>query len=231
MQRRQQCAHRRRRRRHSIASAPWPTAGSMTSIGAGSRSPRPLSPSRSSPHSASTSASTSPASSLPQPGVRHCRGSARSRGRADAAAAAPGGAARRCRFSRPFGSAASPAPSRDTSTSRGSSRGSTQAIVEPRREARLHVLQRMHRQVDPPVEQRLLDLLGEQALAADLGEQAVLHPVAGGADGDELDRSRLGELGMWPRSAGRAPGWPGTAPSGCRGCRCAREDRHESSLR
>ena len=33
-----------------------------------------------------------------------------------------------------------------------------------------------------PVEQRLLDLLGEQALAADLGERPVLDAVAGGAD-------------------------------------------------
>ena len=46
----------------------------------------------------------------------------------------------------------------------------------------------MHGEIDAAVEQRLLDLLGEQALAADLGQRAVLDRVAGGADDDELDR-------------------------------------------
>ena len=46
----------------------------------------------------------------------------------------------------------------------------------------------MHGEVDAPVEQRLLDLLGEQALAADLGQRPVLDAVAGGADDDDLDR-------------------------------------------
>ena len=46
----------------------------------------------------------------------------------------------------------------------------------------LEVLQAVHGEVDPAIEQRLVDLLGEQALAADLGEAAVLHRVACGAD-------------------------------------------------
>ena len=46
----------------------------------------------------------------------------------------------------------------------------------------LQVLQAVHREVDPAIGQRLVDLLGEQALAADLGQAAVLHRVAGGAD-------------------------------------------------
>ena len=37
--------------------------------------------------------------------------------------------------------------------------------------------------------QRLLDLLGEQALAADLGQRPVLDRVAGGADDHEFDRA------------------------------------------
>ncbi len=40
------------------------------------------------------------------------------------------------------------------------------------------------------------DLLGEQALAADLGQEAGLHAIAGGADRHELDRARGGEAGM-----------------------------------
>ena len=54
----------------------------------------------------------------------------------------------------------------------------------------------MHRQINMPGDQRLLDLLDEQALAADLGEQPVLHPVAGRADRHDLDRSIRGEFGV-----------------------------------
>jgi hypothetical protein len=43
----------------------------------------------------------------------------------------------------------------------------------------------------------------EQPLAADLGEEAVLHPVAGRADGYNLDRSRCGEIGVGRRPSGR----------------------------
>jgi hypothetical protein len=42
-------------------------------------------------------------------------------------------------------------------------------------------------------DERLLDLLGEQALAADVGERAVLHPVAGGLDHRHLDCTGLGQ--------------------------------------
>ena len=50
------------------------------------------------------------------------------------------------------------------------------------RQRGLQVLQAVHREVDAAVGQRLVDLLGEQALAADVGQAAVLHRVAGGAD-------------------------------------------------
>src|SRR5580704_6944065 len=54
----------------------------------------------------------------------------------------------------------------------------------------------MHREIDAPVQERLLDLLGEQALAADLGELARLDAVAGGADRHQLDGALRGQLGM-----------------------------------
>ena len=54
----------------------------------------------------------------------------------------------------------------------------------------------MHGKVDMTIEQRLIDLLGEQALAANLGEAPVLHPVAGRADRDNLDGTRCGEIGV-----------------------------------
>jgi hypothetical protein len=40
----------------------------------------------------------------------------------------------------------------------------------------------MHRDVDPVVQQGLVDLLGEQAFATDVGERAVLHGIARGGD-------------------------------------------------
>jgi hypothetical protein len=67
---------------------------------------------------------------------------------------------------------------------------------QPVREPSLQIFQGMHRQVNMPGDQGLLDLLDEQPLAADLGEQPVLHPVAGSADRDDLDRSLRGEFGV-----------------------------------
>ena len=58
----------------------------------------------------------------------------------------------------------------------------------------------MHREIDGAVEQRLLDLLGEQALAADLRERPVLDHVAGGADRHDRDRVGCDPVG------GRQPG-------------------------
>jgi hypothetical protein len=48
----------------------------------------------------------------------------------------------------------------------------------------------MHGKVDGAGKQRLLDLLGEQALAAFLGERPVADHVARGADRLERDRLR-----------------------------------------
>ncbi len=48
----------------------------------------------------------------------------------------------------------------------------------------------MHREVDRAGEQCLLDLLGEQSLAADLRQRPVADHVAGGADDLERDPVR-----------------------------------------
>ena len=79
--------------------------------------------------------------------------------------------------------------------------------------------------VDLARQQGLLDLLGEQALAADLAQRAILHLVAGGLDDANLDaagrgqmrmggdqaRARLVRLGEGERRAARADaqGWLG----------------------
>jgi hypothetical protein len=60
----------------------------------------------------------------------------------------------------------------------------------------------MHGEVEAAVQQAVLDLLGEQALAADLGQRPVLHLVAGGADDDDLDRAGHGQGRM---GVGQAP--------------------------
>jgi hypothetical protein len=52
----------------------------------------------------------------------------------------------------------------------------------------LHVLGRMHRRVDAPVAQRLVEFPGEQALAAGLGDRPLAESVAGGADRHDGDR-------------------------------------------
>lgn len=46
----------------------------------------------------------------------------------------------------------------------------------------LEVLEAVHGEVDPPVGQGFMDLLGEEPLPADLGKPPVLHAIAGGGD-------------------------------------------------
>lgn len=77
-----------------------------------------------------------------------------------------------------------------------------------------HILHRVDGDVDPAGQQGLLDLLGEQGLAADFQQAAILHPVAGGDDLDQGDcgldlgfRARPGR-GRWRAAScrtGRAP--------------------------
>ena len=74
----------------------------------------------------------------------------------------------------------------------------------------------MHREIDRAVDQRLVDLLGEQPLAADVGERPVLHHVSGRADRAQFDspgveavgggkpRAHLARLRERKRTAARA---------------------------
>ena len=72
-----------------------------------------------------------------------------------------------------------------------------------RRQPGRQVLHRMHREIDPAVEQRRLELLAEQPLAAELGERPVDHEIAGRADHHDLERARRGEprVGLAKRAA------------------------------
>jgi hypothetical protein len=54
--------------------------------------------------------------------------------------------------------------------------------LEPRGQRRRHVLGRVHRQVEAPIEQRVLQLLHEEALVADLRQRRVDDPVPGRDD-------------------------------------------------
>jgi hypothetical protein len=55
-----------------------------------------------------------------------------------------------------------------------------------------HVLHGVDRHIDLAGDQRLLDLLGKQALAADLVQLAILDLVAGGLDDDDLRERQIG---------------------------------------
>ena len=79
-----------------------------------------------------------------------------------------------------------------------------------------------------PGQQRLLDLAGEQALAADLLQRPVLHPVAGG-----LDRRRSRRpppAGRSAATAGRASHAPAPAPAASRGCRSSAVGRGRAAV-
>ena len=52
----------------------------------------------------------------------------------------------------------------------------------------------MHGDIDIAGQQRLLDLLGEKALAACVGERPVLDAVAGGLDGANLEDMPAGAV-------------------------------------
>ncbi len=54
----------------------------------------------------------------------------------------------------------------------------------------------MDGQIGAAIEQRLLQLLGEQPLAARLGQSAILDAVARGLQDHDLDGAGGGEMGM-----------------------------------
>lgn len=64
-----------------------------------------------------------------------------------------------------------------------------QEVVEdqPVRQHGRHILGGMHGKIEIAPLQTGLDLLGEQPLAADLGQRTILDAIAGRRDGDDLD--------------------------------------------
>ena len=166
-------------------------------------------------------------------GCRRCRGSARSAGPGRAPRAGRSGAASRCRPSRPAAARRAPCPSRATSASRGSSRGGTAAMTQPRVGRGRQVLVGVHGDVDLAGEQRVAQLRDEHADAErrDRGRR----PVAVGADGDQLDgvargaqpRRRPARTGRGPAALGRVPRrrggrWADAVTGGPPRCRGAR---------
>ena len=90
----------------------------------------------------------------------------------------------------PRGSSASVRALRLTNASRASSRSRNAVSTRPSGSKVGMSLEECTARSMRRVEQRLLDLLGEQALAAGLGQRPVLDAVAGGADHLELDPLR-----------------------------------------
>jgi len=87
-----------------------------------------------------------------------------------------------------------------------------QTVRQPSRQ----ILRRMHREVDPPVEQGQLQLLAEQPLAAEIGERAVGNAVPGGPHHHDLEGSGSRELGIGAakrttHEVGLGPGQPRAA--------------------
>ena len=88
------------------------------------------------------------------------------------------------------------------------------------RQSGFQILQAMHGEIDPPRRQRFVDFLGEQPLAADLGERAVLHRVAGGDDDMLLEhRPHVPQHGAEMFQAGQGRLRSGHGPAASRACR------------
>ena len=102
----------------------------------------------------------------------------------------------------PAGRSARPPGPSVTKASRTSSRGKQAGDGEAVGLLRRHVLHRVHGDVDGAGEERLLDLAGEEPLAAELAERPVLHPVAGGLDRHDQE----GGLGQAVRRHQPRPG-------------------------
>ena len=107
------------------------------------------------------------------------------------------------------------AASRSTSASRGSSRGRQADNISPSGSTDRQILGAVHADVDPSLEQRLLELLHELALAVVAGNRPCLRSIAGRGDDDDLggDAGRL--------RVGRQRFRPATGPAGCRAYRAA----------
>jgi hypothetical protein len=63
--------------------------------------------------------------------------------------------------------------------------------MEPTRKFGWHVFERMHREVGAPLDERLFDLLDENALATNFAQSAILNAIPGGGDVQFLDIDAL----------------------------------------
>ena len=169
-----------RRRGPGRASAPCPASGSSSS-GSNRWPISAASPSRSSPHAARTTAS-SPRS----PRLRRRVSMFPRSGSIESVGSSASSWARRRTEAVPIRIPGRSAVGTAERVARVVAR-EVGADGQPGRVGRGHVLRRVHGDVDPPVEQRLLELLDEDAAVADLAERAAAVAVAGGRDRDERD--------------------------------------------
>ncbi len=181
--------------RVSTATMPWPGAGTQRSTGMAaeiraSRSKAPQSGARE--HERVELADVQ----LPQARIHvaanRCEGGARHsasqlRDPPDAAGPDRPAARRRGCDDRRQASPLRGAPAGKTSASRGSSRGSVAAIVRPSGMSEGRSLALWTARSISPTQQRVLEILDEEPLAANLAERRVLQAVAGRLDDDELD--------------------------------------------
>ena len=149
--------------RHSTASAPCAGAGSICSgveqLGRLVDAAEPAQPGRGDDHGVELTRAAPCAmrvSTLPRIGTT-------SQAEAEGLELGDRAAASRCRPSTPAGSSPSTRPSRATSASRGSSRGGTAAMHEPRVRCRREVLVGVHGEVDLAGHERVAQLRDEHA--------------------------------------------------------------------
>ena len=162
------------------ASAPWPASGSSSRARTDARSRRRARAGRARTRRARSRRAR--ARRACAAACRCCPAAARSRATARARAAAPSAAPTRCRSASP---AAAPPRRRARRADPPARRYAP--IDEALRVRRGQVLRGVDRDVDPPVEQRLLELLDEDAARADLAERPRAVAVAGRRDRDERE--------------------------------------------
>ena len=146
---------------------------------------------------------------------RRCRAAVRAADPAARAAAAPGGAGSTCRRARRRQVGEAGDALRDERVARIGPR-QRGGDAEAGRQLARHVLHRVHGDVGAAFLHRDLEFLDEQTLAADLGERAVLHPVALRAHRHEFDRQCRDER----RGAARRRARPARGRACCVGWRC-----------
>ena len=207
----------RRRVRAVSAIAPWPTAGRNVSMSSTARA-RWARPRRLKPASASSVASISPRLGLAQPrldvAAQQLDAKVRAQPQRLRLAAQRGGAEPRA-----VGQGGDRiGDGRNQRVAHVLAFGRKPAIATPSGSSGRQILGRMHRDVDPPVEERRVDFLGEQPLAAGLGERPILDHVAAGADDRDARRApRPSHARARAAGASRAPGRGRAASRACRG--------------